>query len=203
MVKAITCCRLRRIKPRKASATREMMTRRTLLRDAVSWRFREVLVAAHPRGDALLPSVANGPKPAFVGGRMPPPQSRNRPLAFSARTAAVLCRPQPLPRNAVHSLSLGPLRNGRQLAEPEPVALLEQVLDVPQRQRKPGVEHHRQPDDLGRGLEVPERAALGHAARLGSRPARLKIVALTLPIALAIGPILLGSQAIQRRVETA
>jgi hypothetical protein len=31
------------------------------------------------------------------------------------------------------------------------------------------VQHHRQADDLWRGLEVLERATLGHGRRLGSR----------------------------------
>jgi hypothetical protein len=55
-------------------------------------------------------------------------------------------------------------------------SLVEQVLDIPQRQRKPNVEHYRQSDDLGRRLEVAKRAAFGHAETLGWPPARLKPV---------------------------
>lgn len=33
---------------------------------------------------------------------------------------------------------------------------LNTVIDIPERQRKPDLEHHRQTDDLGAGLEVPE-----------------------------------------------
>ncbi|CUH36847.1 hypothetical protein JSE7799_01243 [Jannaschia seosinensis] len=53
-------------------------------------------------------------------------------------------------------------------------ALVQQILDVPQRQRETDVHHHRQSDDLGAGLEVLEGAALGHATKLSSRPLRLK-----------------------------
>ena len=36
-------------------------------------------------------------------------------------------------------------------------ALVEQILDVPQRARKADVHHHRKADDLGRSLEIFER----------------------------------------------
>jgi hypothetical protein len=36
-------------------------------------------------------------------------------------------------------------------------ALMEQILDLPQRQRETDVHHHRKPNDLGRRLEVVER----------------------------------------------
>ena len=53
-------------------------------------------------------------------------------------------------------------------------ALVQQVFDVPQRQRETDVEHHSQADDLVARLEVAEGAGFGHAARLGGTPARLK-----------------------------
>lgn len=61
-------------------------------------------------------------------------------------------------------------------------AFMQMVLDIAERQREPDVHHHGQANDLGRGLEVPEREALGHPARLGDRPARLTDFALTLPL---------------------
>jgi hypothetical protein len=40
-------------------------------------------------------------------------------------------------------------------------AFMEQVVDIPKRGREPDVQHHRQADDLGGGLEVPEGAGFG------------------------------------------
>ena len=53
-------------------------------------------------------------------------------------------------------------------------AFVEQVLDVPQRQREADVHHHGQSDDLGAGLEVPEGAAFGHGARLSASHGQFK-----------------------------
>ena len=50
--------------------------------------------------------------------------------------------------------------------------LVQEILDIAQRQREADVEHHRQTDDLGAGLEVAKRRAFGHALRLAGRPAR-------------------------------
>jgi len=36
-------------------------------------------------------------------------------------------------------------------------ALIEQILDLPQRQRETDLHHHRKANDLGRRLEVAER----------------------------------------------
>ena len=55
-------------------------------------------------------------------------------------------------------------------------ALVQQILDVPQRQREPDVHHYRQADDLGGRLEVAKRGAFCHGRTLNSRPARLKPV---------------------------
>jgi hypothetical protein len=40
-------------------------------------------------------------------------------------------------------------------------ALVQEVLDVPEREREPDIEHHRETDDLGAGLEPLERTGLG------------------------------------------
>ena len=53
-------------------------------------------------------------------------------------------------------------------------ALVKQILHVPERQRKPAIQHHRQTDDLGARFEVLEGRALGHGQRLRNCPARLK-----------------------------
>jgi hypothetical protein len=60
-------------------------------------------------------------------------------------------------------------------------SLMHETLDIPQRQRETDVEHHRQSDDLGAALEVPEGVALGHLARLGDSPILLKDVAMATP----------------------
>ena len=49
-------------------------------------------------------------------------------------------------------------------------ALVQQVLDVPQRQRIPDVHHHREVDDFRRGLEVAENAGVADADRLAALP---------------------------------
>jgi hypothetical protein len=42
-------------------------------------------------------------------------------------------------------------------------ALVQEILDISEREREPDVEHHRQSDDLGVRLAVSERGAFGHA----------------------------------------
>ena len=51
---------------------------------------------------------------------------------------------------------------------------MQQILHIAERQWKTDVHHHRQPNDLGRGLEVAQRAAFYNALTLCGRPARLK-----------------------------
>ena len=51
--------------------------------------------------------------------------------------------------------------------------LVQQILDVPERQREPDIQHHRQADDLGAGFEVLEWRAFGHGQRLRKPPACL------------------------------
>ena len=76
----------------------------------------------------------------------------------------------PFPPNlgGEHRAETVPPEAHRLVADIDP-ALVQTVLDVPQLQREPDVEHHRQSDDLRRGLEVLERAALGHARKLDRR----------------------------------
>ena len=51
---------------------------------------------------------------------------------------------------------------------------MQQVLDVPQLEREPDVQHHRQADDLGAGLERLEELGFGHDGRLLRPLPRLK-----------------------------
>jgi DNA invertase Pin-like site-specific DNA recombinase len=52
--------------------------------------------------------------------------------------------------------------------------LVQQVLDIPQRERVADIKHHGQADDLGAGLKVSEGRTLGHPAKLEDGPAGLK-----------------------------
>jgi hypothetical protein len=60
-------------------------------------------------------------------------------------------------------------------------ALVQQVLDIPQRERKAHLDHHRQPHDFGAVLKVAKGAALGHQASLGSAQGLLIAFPLTVP----------------------
>ena len=60
--------------------------------------------------------------------------------------------------------------------------LMQEVLNVAQRERVADVEHHCQADDFGAGLEVPEGGVLGHFTRLGGKVIPLKEFALTAPL---------------------
>ena len=59
--------------------------------------------------------------------------------------------------------------------------LVGQVLHFPTQPRESDAHHHRHSDDLGAGLEVPERAALGHAHEPDDALALLSRFALTEP----------------------
>jgi hypothetical protein len=48
----------------------------------------------------------------------------------------------------------------------------QQVLDLPQRKRKPDIHHHREPNYLGRTVEISE--GVFHPLRLGNSPYWLK-----------------------------
>jgi hypothetical protein len=66
-------------------------------------------------------------------------------------------------------------------------ALVQHVLDVPQRERKPDVEHHREADDLRARLEVPERVVLLHPPKLRPGSELCNGIPLTLPVELFDG----------------
>jgi hypothetical protein len=82
----------------------------------------------------------------------------------------------------IASTRLPPDLGGKHRAEPVPpvphglvadldASLVQQVFEVAQRQREPDVEHYRQTDDLGAGLEIPEEGTSDHLGRLKNRPA--------------------------------
>lgn len=52
--------------------------------------------------------------------------------------------------------------------------LVQQIFDIPGRERKPNIKHYRQADDLGAGFEPLEKAVLGHCQTLTSPLPRLK-----------------------------
>lgn len=54
--------------------------------------------------------------------------------------------------------------------------VVQQILHIPERQWEPDLHHRRQPDDLGRRIEIPERGAFCHPETLLGRPANLKSV---------------------------
>ena len=93
-----------------------------------------------------------------------------------------------------HSLDpFAPDLGGEHRAEPVPpephglmadldAALVQEVLDVAQRERVSDIEHHGQADDLGAGLEVPEGGALGHLREARRQPQSAQAnFALTVP----------------------
>ena len=51
--------------------------------------------------------------------------------------------------------------------------LMQQILHISKRKRKPEVHHHRKADDFGRRLEVAKWAAFCHPPKLRGCPARL------------------------------
>jgi len=53
-------------------------------------------------------------------------------------------------------------------------SFVKQVLDVPQRKRKPDIHHHCQADDFRAGFEVFERVAFFHGSRVEARSVGLK-----------------------------
>ena len=57
--------------------------------------------------------------------------------------------------------------------------LMQQVLDISERERKSNEEHYRQADDLRVYLEALERVGLFHPERLGQGTAPLNRVSLT------------------------
>ena len=55
-------------------------------------------------------------------------------------------------------------------------SFVQQVLDIPQRQRKADVQHRCQTDNLGAGFEISEGAALCHPKQLADGPGHLEAV---------------------------
>ena len=55
-------------------------------------------------------------------------------------------------------------------------AFVEQVLNIPKRERKLDVQHHGQADDLGARFEIAEGAMIFHAENLFRHPARFNQV---------------------------
>ncbi len=53
-------------------------------------------------------------------------------------------------------------------------SLVQQIFDIPKRERETDVQHHRKADDLWAGFKVLERGRLGHGQKLRNRPAPLK-----------------------------
>ena len=53
-------------------------------------------------------------------------------------------------------------------------AFVEQIFDIPKRQRKPNIEHHGKADDLWTGFEILEGGAFGHNQTLVRPLPRLK-----------------------------
>ena len=68
-----------------------------------------------------------------------------------------------------------PPKPHRLVADVDP-SFVQKVLHVAKREREPNVHHYRQANDLGRGLEVTERAGFEHLGRLSGRPSLLKII---------------------------
>ena len=65
--------------------------------------------------------------------------------------------------------------------------LMQEVLDVAQRQRVADVHHYRQADDLQARLEVSKRGVHGHLGRVGRVLPSLKPVCFEIAIKLANG----------------
>ncbi len=66
-----------------------------------------------------------------------------------------------------------PPKSDRFVADIDPT-LVQKVLDISKRKRKPNVKHHCQADDLRARLEILEWVAFCHPTTLGVRPSRLK-----------------------------
>ncbi len=53
-------------------------------------------------------------------------------------------------------------------------SLVQQIFDIPKREREADVQHHRKADDLRAGFKVFEGGRSVHGQKLRKRPARLK-----------------------------
>lgn len=55
-------------------------------------------------------------------------------------------------------------------------SLVRQVFNIPQRQRKADIHHHRKANDFGACFEIAKRTAFCHPQRLGNTSVQLKII---------------------------
>ena len=60
-------------------------------------------------------------------------------------------------------------------------ALMQQILDVTERQRESDIQHDGQLDDVAARTKVAERVRIRHRRTLRGHPALLKTIALTAP----------------------
>ena len=74
-----------------------------------------------------------------------------------------------------HRAKSVPAEPNRFVADVDP-ALVQEILDIPKRKRKPDIHHNRQADDFETRLEVLEWVAFCHSVKLDHRPARLNKV---------------------------
>ncbi|WP_282151449.1 alpha/beta-hydrolase family protein [Ruegeria atlantica] len=51
---------------------------------------------------------------------------------------------------------------------------MQQIFDIPKRERETDVQHHCKANDLRAGFEILERGRIGHVQKLRNTPARLK-----------------------------
>jgi hypothetical protein len=85
---------------------------------------------------------------------MPPPIARPNPFDPAYSFLIGEHRPKPVPPKP------------HRLVADVDTTLVEQILDIPERQREPHIEHHCKADDLRASFEVLERGAFGHARTL-------------------------------------
>jgi len=55
-------------------------------------------------------------------------------------------------------------------------AFVQQILHLPEREREPDIQHHRQADDVGAGFEILKWVTFCDSQTLVQRPAHLKLV---------------------------
>ena len=93
---------------------------------------------------------------------MPTPIARPHPLDPALFDLIGEHRPEPVPPVA------------DRLVTYIDASFMEKVFNMPQREREPHIEHHREADDLGAGYEVLERGAIGHPTTLAGAAPSLK-----------------------------
>ena len=94
---------------------------------------------------------------------MPFPVARSNPFDPTLLDLVGEHRPEPVPPVA------------DRLVTDIDASFMKEVFDIPQREREPQIEHHRETDDLGAGLELAEWGAFGHARTLSAARPRLKL----------------------------